>query len=167
MIELLHKNEKIWNMSYDNDTEAGIALGLYIVLSRLNNTKYSIKLNGIHYIISQSKSYTIITDYLVYYNVTKDFNLSIVNLDKEKYYISVLNDQNNYNIYSFQFPNFLRGFISGISHFDLDFRDFMFALPYKYDNNGAKIYYYIDGYDCGWISPLNETPPEPFTLEMS
>ena len=163
MIELVNNNILHFRKIFGRDVESGMALAIYLVLSRLPKNNYALKLDGNYFNIMSKNSYSIIPNHLVHYNVDKNFHLELETNNNE-YYISVLNDENNYNIYKFNSESFIQGFISGFSYFDLDFRDFLYALPYKIVNN-TKIYYVIEGYDAGWVPPHKEMLPTPYTIE--
>jgi hypothetical protein len=57
-----------------------------------------------------------------------------------------------YALYSFPTPDFIQGFISMCNAFGVDFRDYVYGLPFKYNHETREVtYYQIEGYDIPQI----------------
>jgi hypothetical protein len=60
-----------------------------------------------------------------------------------------------YTLYSFISSEFIQGFISICDAFGVDFRDYIYGLPFKYNpRTKERLYYRIEGYDIAPIQPL-------------
>lgn len=68
---------------------------------------------------------------------------------------------NLYNLYTFSDPEFIQGIITICDAFNVDFRDYVAGMPFKYINQN-KIYYAIEGYI---ITSLKSEPRVPLDKE--
>jgi hypothetical protein len=169
MITLYQDEKEIFSMgALPNEAQAGLAIALYLVLSRVNTgetARYFIEIDGEKVPIIRGDSANFYPQYIQYANVNKNYELDLIKLP-DCYLWPIMNenksDGSDYHIYSFDTNEFIQGFITGISYFDLDFRDFAYCLPYRFSER-EKEYYIIDGYDAGWITPVAPVIPPPFS----
>lgn len=68
------------------------------------------------------------------------------------WWIESIDDADMYHLYAFDDAQFIQGFISICNAFNVDFRDYIFGPPFKYNHNTKEIIYYtIQGYE---IDPI-------------
>lgn len=115
--------------SIDDVLQQDLVAGMLLALSLIKKegTVRLINLTGENRIINDFKNNFILDKYRKY--PSESYGWEIVD-----------------NFYSFNFPNFVRGFISIMAHYKKDFRDYIENPPFKLVNN-VKNYYNIEGYD--------------------
>jgi hypothetical protein len=131
-----HNGKVIWEKSVDNlELLAGLAAVSIRLTSEINkayNTNYSFE-------TSEDISHFSVLEGVTEPEIS---HFSCVNTNfKYKVWIKSLEDY-QYNLYTFQTAAFLQGIISLATAFEMDFRSYIYQLPF--DNSGKE--YVLDGY---------------------
>lgn len=126
-------DEPIWTKEYDEiELIAGILAGGTAIMDDMDDNYYM-------------DTTADISDYRVINSVDEEtvYKYTTFYPPPEIFFIWIRTTQYEYSLYAFSTDKFLQGLISICNHFEVDFRNYIYGLPY--DTNGLQ--YGIEGYE--------------------
>lgn len=124
-------NSVIWSIKYNLETIAGCIAASLPVLADMDDA-------GGHYMDTDTN----IDYFLAYNNVPEEaINYKSPQFLQDKEYGLWIRSENgfDYNLYRFKTSAFIQGIISVCNLFSIDFRDYIYGLPF--DKNGQTYYF--------------------------
>lgn len=147
------------SLSSSGESISGGVLGFYLVSRKSADWKISV--NSLILTTPQE-----VAQYLQPHILLTNASYQPLRLtDSSTLILPVINPKGTYTHFTFRSMVFVNSLIEAMDLFNLDFRDYIYGVPYQIVNDQV-VYHRIPGYDLqvpSWCHPIQ---PEPFTSDI-